>query len=221
MSRTLKRVPMDFDWPINKVWDGYVMSCFRKCPDCENGSTMAGERLQDLVRLIMLSGEDAQRGECHPYFNEMGGLHHSNGKVPSKDMLELTVGLAGRDISPFGHDSADRCVAVRKIVEAAGLDPKAWGVCPTCKGHATDPAVKAECEAWKPTDPPTGEGFQLWENISEGSPQSPVFATLDELCEWATNHATTFASYTASAEEWKRMLSDNMVCHREGNIILM
>ena len=32
--------------------------------------------------------------------------------------------------------------------------------------------------------PPKGEGFQLWETTTEGSPVSPVFETLDELCEW-------------------------------------
>lgn len=40
MSRDVRRVPLDFDWPLNKVWDGYTWPAkFREddCPDCENG----------------------------------------------------------------------------------------------------------------------------------------------------------------------------------------
>lgn len=36
-----------------------------------------------------------------------------------------------------------------------------------------------EYESWQPTEPPAGEGYQLWETVSEGSPISPVFATKD------------------------------------------
>lgn len=34
---------------------------------------------------------------------------------------------------------------------------------------------------WEKTEPPTGEGWQLWETVSEGSPISPVFPTQDEF----------------------------------------
>lgn len=39
-------------------------------------------------------------------------------------------------------------------------------------------------ESWEEEEPPTGEGWQLWENVSEGSPVSPVFATSGELVDW-------------------------------------
>lgn len=60
-------------------------------------------------------------------------------------------------------------------------------------------------------EPPERDGYQLWENTSEGSPISPVFDSLDELCEWAAENETTFASFTATKEEWKEMLSKNQV----------
>ena len=65
-------------------------------------------------------------------------------------------------------------------------------------------------------DPPEGEGYQLWETTSEGSPESPVFATLDELCAWCEGNATTFADYRATAEEWRAMLSDGLVFAQSG-----
>ena len=34
MGRELKRVPLDFDWPQNKVWHGYLNPYHStKCPD--------------------------------------------------------------------------------------------------------------------------------------------------------------------------------------------
>jgi len=53
-------------------------------------------------------------------------------------------------------------------------------------------------------NPPSGIGYQLWETTSEGSPMSPVFSTLDELCEWCEyNNASIFANDTMSKECWK------------------
>jgi hypothetical protein len=63
--------------------------------------------------------------------------------------------------------------------------------------------------------------IQLYEDTSEGTPISPVFPKEDfeKLCEWlANNKASVFGSATASKEEWMKMLANNNVYHREGNI---
>jgi hypothetical protein len=39
-------------------------------------------------------------------------------------------------------------------------------------------------EAEEQYDPPEGDGYQLWETVSEGSAITPVFATKDELADW-------------------------------------
>lgn len=70
-------------------------------------------------------------------------------------------------------------------------------------------------------EPPAGDGFQLWETTTEGSPQSPVFETLEALCEWCAENANTFANYKATKEEWMKMLSGGNVHHTEGNITFM
>lgn len=46
----------------------------------------------------------------------------------------------------------------------------------------------AEYEAWQETPPPAGDGWQLWENVSEGSPVSPVFKTREELLVWMADN---------------------------------
>lgn len=212
MGREVKRVPMDFDWPIEKVWDGFINPHYRKCQDCDGcGITTARLRLGELIRLILLSGEDTvrKRGALpHPYFSAMDSLHHTAGKIVSPDMLELTNGLSerdGRDI--FGYCSTASWTAERKIIVAAGLDPETWGICKTCEGHGEDPSTRAASEAWVETPPPEGDGWQMWETTSEGSPISPVCASPEELAHWlADNGASSFGSSTATYEQWLHMI---------------
>lgn len=71
------------------------------------------------------------------------------------------------------------------------------------------------CEGCRKIEPPAGPGWQLWETTTEGSPQSPVFATLDELAAWCETNATTFGRSTASKEQWRQMLDENFVHHTE------
>jgi len=65
--------------------------------------------------------------------------------------------------------------------------------------------------------------IQLYETTSEGTPKSPVFHTsqFDELCKYAAEHCTTFATYKATKEQWKQMLSDGLVFHQQGNAIFL
>jgi len=88
-------------------------------------------------------------------------------------------------------------------------------------GKVPASVVEALCEDWKNYDPPTGEGYQLWETTSEGSPISPVFETLDDLCAWAEENASTFGSFRTSKEEWRQMLDDGLVYHKEGQNVFL
>jgi hypothetical protein len=53
-----------------------------------------------------------------------------------------------------------------------------------CDGACVDPACKEAYESWSREEPPSGDGWQVWETVSEGSPVSPVFATAEELIEY-------------------------------------
>ena len=37
---------------------------------------------------------------------------------------------------------------------------------------------------------PAGDGYQIWETVSEGSPITPVFATPEELATWCVENDT-------------------------------
>lgn len=60
--------------------------------------------------------------------------------------------------------------------------------------------------------------YQLYEDTSEGTPISPVMATIDEIAEYAAKNCTTFADFKAGKEQWLRMLKDDFVHHSEGNV---
>ena len=138
MGRGLKRVPLDFDWPDEMPWKGYLSPyAYEQCRACQGH----GCRYCDDTGAIWFSEEIRQRAENF-YTQER-------------------------------------------------------------------------------YDPPSGPGYQLWETTSEGSPVSPVFATLDELCAWCEVNATTFATMRASAAEWYRMLNDGLVYHQEGGILFI
>jgi hypothetical protein len=93
-------------------------------------------------------------------------------------------------LSGFGHDSVNCWVVVREACKRAG-QPE---TCDSCDGHGSHevyPGQRAEAEAWNGTDPPEGEGWQLWETVSEGSPISPVFGTAEALATWMTQNKCT------------------------------
>lgn len=57
-------------------------------------------------------------------------------------------------------------------------------------------------------DPTPGEGYQLWETVSEGSPISPVFATADELAEWMASPAYTWHGSGLSKETYLSFIAE-------------
>ncbi|MFG2046181.1 hypothetical protein ACGFIW_01955 [Micromonospora sp. NPDC048935] len=90
------------------------------------------------------------------------------------------------NIASMGHDAINASVVVRARCERDGVDV----LCSACGGEGIrwrNDQHKAAHEAWERTEPPSGDGWQLWETVSEGSPKSPVFATADELASWMSD----------------------------------
>ena len=116
MGREVKRVPLDFDWPMGTAWPGYYLT---------------------LCHIM----EEPGRGGC---------------------------------------ELCKRFAILADIVRERG--------CP-----------KTEIE------PPAGDGWQMWETVSEGSPVSPVFATPEELARWLADHPVGVTS-DCTYEHWLRMI---------------
>jgi hypothetical protein len=186
MGREVKRVALDFKWPLKKTWDGFLNPHYRECSACKAGYSRTYTLLERHVNSLVWDRE----------------------AIMDPGYAKITAFLCGRpaDRSSFGHDSIDAWSAIKKIGEMAGL-PEGWSTCPTCKGEGVHPEAKAAYDAWTETKPPAGEGWQMWENTSEGSPISPVFDTPEKLAQWLADHrASSFGSDTATYEQWLGMI---------------
>lgn len=249
MGRLLKRVPLDFDWPMKSIWKGYINPFHSvDCPYCHDDVNDYSDGLSKEARQY--------RRRFYGYQNNWPYIQHpyrSNERYCPKALpysmekweYDFMVSdenpykdeLFGKDVKiPAYEDVADfflrnrwmdmqfdHCMESALIQEYCRRNGYDY-LCPHCHGDGQlwySEEVKQLSENFKKMEPPIGDGYQLWENTSEGSPQSPVFATLDELCEWCGNNATTFGDYTATKEEWKQMLTDDFVHHTEGNITFM
>lgn len=105
-------------------------------------------------------------------------------------------------IGGFGHDSINCWVCVNARCKRAGLPY----TCATCKGDAIDPTdaeTKRLAETWEATDPPTGDAYQIWETVSEGSPVTPAFEDPWALAEWCVKHQ--FDGRSMGREKWNRI----------------
>lgn len=56
MGRELRRVPLDFDWPLKERWKGYVNPHYHECPECKGrGETASMQFLMRWLRLLPLA----------------------------------------------------------------------------------------------------------------------------------------------------------------------
>lgn len=109
------------------------------------------------------------------------------------------------DINVKEADSSEIHDAIMKAGRDHGLTGK-WHLCDTCDGEDIHQQVDPRYYTWEEYEPPTGDGYQLWETTSEGSPISPVFNDLDNLYKWAAENSTIFAHIKLTAEEWRTEL---------------
>lgn len=250
MGRTMKRVPMDFDWPLGRVWKGYLnpyKGC--ECPWCydedHHGSYGYTKEAREYEK-TWYGFQEGARWLPHPY--KPGQRYCPDCKEYSMERWEydFIVNHDGRlrkqffccekkeDVPPYEEltewalhqnmslrtDAIFVSMMGEEYCRRNGFD---YG-CPHCGGSGRvwqTEEVKRLHEEWEPIEPPAGDGYQLWETTSEGSPKSPVFASFDELCEWCAENASTFASYKATKEEWAEMLDRDFVRHQQGNVIMI
>lgn len=169
---------------------------------------IAAGRLMDFTH-VARTEEQRQVVRAKVAAGENSWLPEPNGYAPTFEEVN-----AWSIVSSMAHDAINQGVCIRARCEREGVPL----LCATCDGKGytwTSPEAKKAYEEWKDSEPPVGPGYQMWETTTEGSPQSPVFATLKELSAWCAANAHTFASFKATAEEWETMLDKDSVCHKE------
>ena len=118
------------------------------------------------------------------------------------------------NLKGFGHDSLNSYIIIKARLKKQGKSHK----CSKCNGTGNDWKSENEKELfenWKPNKLPTGEGFQLWSDLT---PITPIFKSLEELCEYCEKEkVSTFGYSTATKQEWIDMLKNGLVFYKEGN----
>ncbi len=219
MGRTLKRVPLDFDHPVGEIWPGYLSSGLPQCTDCDGegygpearavAHTFYAHQIGSYNAQALAWSDKLGQAEVDHLVSEGRLGVRRDGEWRQEPRTAAEVNEQQRQPGLHTHDAVNRMILVEFRCERLGI-PLA---CPTCEGHGdiATPEEREANEAWEGTDPPEGDGFQLWETTSEGSPKTPVFETLDELCAYAAEHVSVFGSDMASAAEWRRMLDAGFV----------
>lgn len=118
--------------------------------------------------------------------------------VPQVSAREVNVwSLRG-----MGHDALNRWICVRARCEREGVPEK----CATCDGDGDwwpSEEAKALYESWEQAEPPAGDGWQVWENVSEGSPVTPAFATAEELIDYLVKYGDAWDQHRGDGG-WNR-----------------
>lgn len=230
MSREIKRVPLSFDWPLQKVWRGYVNPYLDMCNDCaacegsgyspdakalkdkwygyvdfqpsETGSTEFTWQTPEVKALAERNirqnpeyyghGDVAVKREAKrlaDHFNRRWSHHLDQDDV---DALFAKKRIHGCKQSPkaselnaaylqgFGHDAINAWICIRSKCKRMGLTVP----CAACNGTGSQwesQHAKFLAENWTPDAVPEGDGWQLWETVSDGKPVSPVFETEQEF----------------------------------------
>lgn len=245
MGRQLRRVALDFKWPLHEVWSGFLNPHYHLYSTCRacggSGSSAAAKRYEaewygtasfdpastgsapfettnpavvaqaertvKSGNVVLISAESRRLVD---HYNSSWSHHLSQEDV---DALVAGKRLHGYDHRPtaaevnlwslnwLGHDALNMWTCVEARCARNGESH----LCPSCNGEGggySSPEARRIYESWEPTEPPVGDGWQLWETVSEGSPISPVCATAEELARWLAEHDGDGHSY----DSWMKFI---------------
>lgn len=232
MGRLCKRVPLDFSWPMKTLWIGHVNPYQGvKCPYCEIGYSKQAQEIREQV--YPWKKGDEWRVQ-NPY--RVNELYFPNAKEHNMTQDEVDYYMSRQHknkLETVNRVMADRFPEADKVTpeifsqlslllwdftyDLDGLliqyhsEKEGWdSSCPHCHGEGVlflNEEIKRLHDEFRWVEPPTGEGYQMWEDTSEGSPITPVFKTAEELAEYCEREGVSwFGSYTAKKENWLRLI---------------
>lgn len=240
MGRELRRVALDFDWPLGQRWEGFLNPHYRlrqPCAHCDgSGYSIAYRMLYSVwyrhlfpeARQLLMQALAGPRNIPHAIFRIVALRLHT--EIPwcyDIDQGDLDALVKhGRVRSDLRRNGDDRPLTIEEVNAAARKymlhdSINSWvcvserlkrhrigRTCRSCRGHGhvPDAEVSRKIAAWKPTDPPAGDGYQIWETVSEGSPVSPVFAIPEELADWMVANDDSVTRGT-TREQWLKFIN--------------
>lgn len=194
MGREIKRVAFDFDWPMSKPWRGYLTPerfRFPSCAACDGTGLSPGAYAIERTFYTHQTGDP--RTAWHDKIGqpevdnliERGRLRTwIDGKWESLPLTAAMVNAANvrAGMGDYNHDGINRGILVQFRCERLGITVE----CGACEGHGdvATSTERAEADAWTSEEPPKGEGWQVWETVSEGAPITPVLPTAEALIDY-------------------------------------
>jgi len=219
MSREVKRVPLDFKYKLNEVYEGYINPTkSQSCPKCNGNGTSKEYAIYSSLWYGNNSGlyvpnpyrENARYNPTALQYNlnedDIKALMNRDrlsgfkkGYIPTpKEVNQHYIK------EPFGHDSLNQWIVIDARLKKLNLPSE----CSKCKGTGYYWGSKEKEDRynnWVSFEPPIGEGYQIWETISEGSPVSPIFDIPKDLAEWMVNNDKTITKDT-TLEQWVKFI---------------
>lgn len=270
MGREVKRVALDFNWPMNKVWNGFLNPHYADCKQCSSceGMGMAPWAVRvheqwhgsgalfhpsdsglppltaDNVILIEQATAKTERDAWH-YGSGPAAIHREAARLADLfngykrnhlTQAEIDIMIEGGSLDELKHVRLPDGSWVAR--EGTKITPEIYTAtsisshyrqsytpilealvptngdytCKECGGEGSiwsSPDAERLADEWEPIQPPEGEGWQLWETVSEGSPVSPIFATAEELASWLAGPESSEADGVnsgTSRDQWLKFL---------------
>lgn len=220
MGREIKRVPVDFDWPLRTVWKGFKNPYYQyqsECHYCDGtgynpetkkladawydfehtGARWCDKITQDEVEALVEGGR--LMDFTHFWTKEKGWQEKEPKYMPTAE--EVNAWESGRGM---GHDAINRFICIETRAKRLGV----WGHCEHCNGDGENwdsPEHKKAAEEWEQEEPPKGEAYQIWETVSEGSPVSPPFLEPEKLAEWMDKNGQGLDS-EVTYDQWLKFI---------------
>lgn len=201
MGRYFRRVPYDWNYPIDRAWIGYINPHQGiRCPCCGgNGISPEAQKIFDSWKEweYQLTEDEVEALYEHKLLQLF-----FNGKPSAKEVNEYAKS------NLYFHTYQSQYICCKLRCEKSGIELK----CPYCHGKGLIFGTKEQeklYEEWEKTDPPLGDGYQLWQNTSEDSPISPIFKTIEDASKWCADNATIFGHDKMSEDEWCRWFGGN------------
>lgn len=227
MGRICKRVPLDFSWPLNELWIGYVNPYQGvKCPYCENGYT---EKAVEIKNEVYPFRKGDYTSVPNPYREGYSYNPHAKEHNMTQDEVDYVLTQLHKNklddierilekhfpgtnkITPEVFSKLSLLMDITYNLDWYMIryhsDKEGWEYgCSHCDGEGImylNEEIKRLHDEFEWQEPPTGEGYQMWETTSEGSPITPVFKTPEELAEYCERENVSLFGYqTGSKEEW-------------------
>lgn len=152
-----------------------------------------------------LAAEGRLMDHTHTWSQEDGWKVREDGHIPTAQEINEAQDMSGLR----SHDAINRGILVKFRASKMGV----YGLCEHCHGDGElwkDEAAKAAYEEWEPEYPRQGDGWQLWETISDGSPVTPVFETAQSLIDHLVAHGDC-ADITMGRGGWARERATAMI----------